>query len=149
MYLALRKRQAFKYNWECRKHFITEDQRETVDFGDGQKNIYALEGAQALVREGKRVKLAVHEFRKGRAIYISGLPYSFANNRLLYRSVLWSAHKEDQLHRWYSTNYNEEVHPYVGNGNNTYEPQKTVICRVDGSCFEKKLEASEIIWYEI
>lgn len=46
--------------------------------------------------------------------------------------VLWSSHDEDNLHRWFSENYNVEVHAYVKNGkysvvNNTYEPQDTVI----------------------
>ena len=36
-----------KYNWECAEHFITKDQTEDIDFGENQKNIYALEGTQA------------------------------------------------------------------------------------------------------
>ncbi len=99
-----------KYNWECAEHFITKDQTEDIDFGENQKNIYALEGTQVLVQKDHRVNLAVHEFGKGRAVYMSGLPYSFANNRLLYRSILWSTHDEENLLRWYSTNYNVEVH---------------------------------------
>ena len=95
-----------KYNWECAEHFITKDQTEDIDFGENQKNIYALEGTQVLVQKDHRVNLAVHEFGKGRAVYMSGLPYSFANNRLLYRSILWSTHDEENLLRWYSTNYN-------------------------------------------
>ena len=105
-----------KYNWECAEHFITKDQTEDIDFGENQKNIYALEGTQVLVQKDHRVNLAVHEFGKGRAVYMSGLPYSFANNRLLYRSILWSTHDEENLLRWYSTNYNVEVHAYVENG---------------------------------
>lgn len=143
-----------KYNWECAEHFITKDQTEDIDFGENQKNIYALEGTQVLVQKDHRVNLAVHEFGKGRAVYMSGLPYSFANNRLLYRSILWSTHDEENLLRWYSTNYNVEVHAYVENGkycvvNNTYEPQETIIYRGDGSSFDLQMKANEIIWYEI
>ncbi len=143
-----------KYNWECAEHFITKDQTEDIDFGENQKNIYALEGTQVLVQKDHRVNLAVHEFGKGRAVYMSGLPYSFANNRLLYRSILWSTHDEENLLRWYSTNYNVEVHAYVENGkycvvNNTYEPQETTIYRGDGSSFDLQMKANEIIWYEI
>lgn len=143
-----------KYNWENHPHFITEDCQGEIDFGEGQKNIYALEGTQILVQREKEVQLAVNCFGKGRAVYISGLPYSFENSRLLYRAILWSSHEEENLHRWFSTNYNVEVHAYIKNGkycvvNNTYEPQETVIYRGDGSSFGLQLEANEIRWYQI
>lgn len=78
-----------KYNWENHKHFIMEDSGEVIDFGEGKKNMFALEGTQVLVQREKEVQLAVNEFGKGRAVYISGLPYSFENSRMLYRSILW------------------------------------------------------------
>ena len=143
-----------KYNWDCKSHFITEDCEDTVDFGDNQKNMYALEGTKVLCETGKRVQLAVNEFGAGRAVYISGLPYSFKNSRLLHRAVMWSAHDEDNLKRWFSSNCNVEVHAYVENGkycvvNNTYEPQETVVYRGDGSSYSLRLGANEIVWYEI
>ncbi len=143
-----------KYNWENHTHFITEDCEGDIDFGEGQKNIYALEGTRILVQKEKEVQLAVNSFGAGRAVYISGLPYSFKNSRLLYRAILWSSHEEENLYRWFSTNYNVEVHAYIKNGkycvvNNTYEPQETVIYRGDGSSFELKLEANEIRWYQV
>lgn len=93
-----------KYNWDEHEHFILEDSEE-VDFGEGKKNIYALPSATILVQKEKEVQMAVNEFGKGRAVYISGLPYSFENSRVLYRAVLWSTHSEDELNRWFSTNY--------------------------------------------
>ena len=45
-----------------------------------------------------------------------GLPYSFENSRMLYRSILWSSHDEEHLYKWFSSNYNVEVHAYVENG---------------------------------
>lgn len=143
-----------KYNWENHSHFITEDAGGTIDFGEGKKNIYALEGSTILVQNEKEVQLAVNEFGKGRSVYISGLPYSFENSRLLYRSILWSTHDEENLHSWFSSNYNAEVHAYIESGkycvvNNTYEPLDTVIYRGDSSSFELHLDANEIKWYEI
>ncbi len=143
-----------KYNWEEHSHFIKEDCTKEIDFGEGQKNIYALEGAKILVHHGKEVQMAVNEFGKGRSVYISGLPYSFENSRILYRSILWASHGEGRLHEWFSTNFNVEVHAYVENGkycvvNNTYEPQKTTVYKGDGTGFEVELGANEIIWYEI
>ena len=98
--------------------------------------------------------VAVHDFGKGRAVYISGVPYSFANSRTLYRAILWSAHSEEELHTWFSSNYNVEVHAYVKNGkycvvNNTYEPQDTTVYTTGGSSFALHLDANEIKWYEI
>lgn len=143
-----------KYNWDAHSHFITEDCAEEVNFGEGKKSIYALEGTHIVVQKDKEVQLAVNDYGSGRAVYISGLPYTFENNRLLYRAVLWSSHSEQDLNTWFSTNYNVEVHAYVKNGkycvvNNTYEPQKTTVYRGDGSSFELSMEANEIKWYKI
>ena len=144
-----------KYNWEEHPdHFILQDADRPIDFGEGKRNIYALEGTEVLVQRNKEVQMATHDFGKGRAVYISGVPYSFANSRTLYRAILWSAHSEEELHTWFSSNYNVEVHAYVKNGkycvvNNTYEPQDTTVYTTDGSSFALHLDANEIKWYEI
>ena len=143
-----------KYNWESHSHFITQDVKGEVDFGEGKKNIYALEGTTILVEREKEVQLAVNGFGKGRAVYISGLPYSFENSRLLHRAILWSSGDEENLCRWFSANYNVDVHAYPESGkycvvNNTYEPQSTVVYKGDGSSFALDLEANQIVWYEI
>lgn len=155
-----------RYNTEeHRDHFILEDTNNgNVDFGEGKKNIVALDKTTVLVqnaselpfavRHAEEVQMAVKEFGKGRGVYISGLPYSFENSRVLYRTVLWSANSENELHKWYSTNYNVEVHAYVKNKkycvvNNTYEPQDTTVYVGDGSSFELHLDSNEIKWYQI
>ena len=143
-----------KYNWEeHRDHFILEDVTGEVDFGEGKKNIYALEGTTILVQREKEVQLAVKNCGKGRGVYISGLPYSFQNSRLLYRAILWAAHGEEALTKWFSTNYHVEVHAFPKNGkycvvNNTYEPQVTTIF-TDRDSFELHLDSNEIRWYQI
>ncbi len=144
-----------KYNWdEHPGHFILADCGGEPDFGEGQKNMYALEGTEILVQHEKEVQMAVNTYGAGRAVYISGLPYSFSNSRVLHRAILWSSHGEDELHTWFSSNCNVEVHAYPKNGkycvvNNTYEPQSTTVYRGDGSSFELDLEANEIRWYEL
>ncbi len=117
-----------KYNWEeHRDHFILADCPEhTVDFGEGKKSIYALEDAQVLVQQDKEVQMAVHSYGQGRGVYISGLPYSFVNNRVLHRAILWASHSEEQLHTWFSENCNVEVHAYVKNLGLPYGPPRTV-----------------------
>ncbi len=143
-----------KYNWDEKEHFILEDVTGEIDFGEGKKNIYALEGTDILVQREKEVQLAVNSFGNGRSVYISGLKYSFENSRLLYRAIMWSAGAESELKKWFSSNCNVEVHAYLNSGkfcvvNNTYEPQSTVVYKGDGSSFELDMEANQIIWYTI
>ena len=143
-----------KYNWETHNHFITEDVKGEIDFGESNKYIYALENTEVLAAEDRKVHLAVNSFGKGRSVYISGLPYSFENSRLLYRAILWCAGDEGSIHKWFSSNCNVEVHAYVENGkycvvNNTYEPQSTTVYKGDGTSFDLNMEANQIIWYEI
>ena len=144
-----------KYNWEAHpEHFILQDACGDVDFGEGKKNIYALPDTQILIQREKEVQLAVHSFGSGRCVYISGLPYSFANSRLLHRAVLWSAGAEAELHTWFSSNFNTEVHAFPENGkycvvNNTYVPQTSEIYTTDGKHFTAELAANEIRWYAV
>ena len=150
-----------KYNWEeHRDHFILEDCDGEVDFGEGKKNMYALPDAEILVQREKEVQMAVNEYGNGRSVYLSGLPYSFENSRILHRAVLWSSHSEDKLKQWFSDNYNVDVHAYVkceSNTfarkfcvvNNTYEAQRTVVYKGDGESFALELKANEIRWYAI
>ena len=144
-----------KYNWDVKEnHFILQDIVSKPDFGASKKYIYALDNTDVLYRNDLNVELAVNDFGKGRACYISGLPYSFENARLLHRVIMYITHDEDNLYKWYSTNVNVDVHAYVENKkycvvNNTYEPQKTTVYKGDGTFFEIDLKENEIIWYEI
>ena len=144
-----------KYNWtEHRDHFILADAGGEVDFGEGKKNMYALEGAQILIQRDRQVQMAVNRFGAGRGVYISGLPYSLTNARLLHRAILWSCGAEGELERWFSANVNVDVHAYEATGrfcvvNNTDEAQHTTVYRGDGSAFDQDLAAGEIRWYDI
>lgn len=143
-----------KYNWEEHPHFITEDCKGEINFGEGAKNIYALDGTTVIKHLDKEVQLAARDFGKGRGVYISGLPYSFENSRILYRAVIWASNDEENLRKWFSTNYNVEVHAYVKNGkycvvNNTYEPQDTTVYVGDGTSFDVHMDANEIKWYTL
>ncbi|MCI6574406.1 MAG: 1,3-beta-galactosyl-N-acetylhexosamine phosphorylase [Actinomycetaceae bacterium] len=153
-----------KYNWQAHpEHFILADVDlagvddaavTAMDFGEGEKGIYALPGADILVEREHEVQMAVNEYGDGRGVYISGLPYSPQNARVLLRAVLWAAHSEPMLHEWFSTNVDVDVHAYVANGkycvvNNTYEPVSTTVYRGDGSSFDLNLAANEIRWFAI
>ena len=143
-----------KYNWdEHPDHFILADVGGEVDFGEGKKSMYALPEAEILIQRDREVQLAVNGFGRGRAVYISGLPYSFQNSRLLHRAVLWASHGEGELHKWFSYNANAEVHAYPDSGrycvvNNTYEPQETTVY-TDRDNFPLSLTANEIRWFDM
>ena len=143
-----------KYNWEEHPdHFLLADCQGPVDFGEGKKGMYALPGAEILVQRDKEVQLAVNSFGSGRAVYLSGLPYSFENSRLLHRAVLWSAHGEAELEKWFSSNCNVEVHAFLQSGkycvvNNTYVPQSTTVYTGSGS-FPLELGANDIRWFAV
>lgn len=142
-----------KYNWETHSHFITEDSGEEIQFGEGMKNIYALPDAKILRSIGQDVQMAVHEFGKGRSVYLSGIPYSFENSRMLYRAIFWAAGREQEMKKWYSDNFNVEVNYYPATGkycvvHNTYEPQETVIYNGEGKAEAMSLKANDILWFE-
>ena len=66
-----------KYNWdEHPGHFILADCREAGGFRRGQEEHLRAAGHRDPGAAGKEVQMAVNEFGR-RAVYISGLPYSF------------------------------------------------------------------------
>lgn len=142
-----------KYNWKVHSHFITEECTGKINFGEGMKNIYALPNAQVIYKENEDVLMAVNSFGKGRSVYISGLPYSFENSRLLYRAIFWAAGMEQDIKKWYSSNAFVEVNYYPATNkycivNNTYEPQSTTIYDGHGNARDMQLKANDILWFE-
>ena len=144
-----------KYNWEGHPdHFILADCKGEVDFGEGKKSVYALPETEILIQREKEVQLAVNEFGRGRSVYISGLPYSLENSRLLLRAVLWASHGENALTKWFSSNYNVDVHAFPKNKkycvvNNIYEQQDTTVFTENGDSFELSLSPNEIKWFSL
>lgn len=151
-----------KYNLTERDNgFLTADLAGRAEYGEGMKNIYALEGTQVLdirfdaghergVNTGE-VKMAVNSYGKGRAFYAAGLPYSFENARLLYRALLYTAGKEEQLHRAFSTNVNTDCGYYADTdmyavSNNSPLAQRTDVYDVGGRKISIELRGGELVW---
>lgn len=149
-----------KYNIEKKAHFIT-DTIKSFDYGEGMKNIYALKGTDVLdiefsdrfvrnVNVGE-VKLAANEYGKGRGVYIAGLPYTPENARLLLRAMFWSAHKEADMEKAYSSNVVTDCTYYPESGkyaiiNNTDVDQATTFYDVHGNKTDLVIPANEILW---
>lgn len=138
-------------------HFITADLGEeaVIDFGEPVPNTYPISEDTVLIRaEDGQVQLAANDFGKGRGVYISGLPYSAANARLLERILFFAANKENQYALWSSSNPNCEVAEFVAAQrycviNNTENPQSTVVNLPGGRQEEFNLPGSGIAWRNI
>ncbi len=135
-------------------HFLLEDASEPVNFGEGKKGVYALEGTQVLIKRDGDVQLSVNDAGRGRAVYVSGLPYSPQNARLLHRAVMWASHAEEELRCWFSENPAVDVHAYEGSRkycvvNNSAEAQSTTVYRGDGSSFPLALTPGGIEWFDM
>lgn len=150
-----------KYNVQKQSHFITEDVQGEIDYGEGMKNIYALEGAQVLdiafsdrfrrsVNVGE-VLLAANEYGKGRGVYVAGLPYSAQNARLLYRAMFWAAHKEGEMQRVFSSDPQTECTYYPEADryaivNNAQTAVQTYFYDKDGKSELLTLQPHQILW---
>lgn len=147
-----------KYNIVKVNHEITDGLGE-IDYGEDKKNIYALKGTKVLdIRFSDRfkrsvnvgeVKIAVNEYGKGRSFYITGIPYSPANARLLYKAMVWTAGKD--LDVAYSTNVFTDCNYYPASGkyaivNNSDKPQKTDFYDLSGKKTTLDLKPMEIRW---
>lgn len=135
------------------RHFLTENMTR-YDFGEGQKNIYAIDGDTTILHyENGTVNLAVKEIGAGRSVYISGLPYCAENADLLLRSIHFAAHKEAMLKQWYSDDVNVEVHYYPKAGksaviNNSSEERTATVFDGAGVPCRLTLAGGEIVWRE-
>lgn len=150
-----------KYNIQKKEHFITEDLISEMDYGEGKKNIYALDGTDVLdIRFSPRferkvnvgeVFMATNTFGEGRSVYLAGLPYSSQNARVLYRSILWASHKEEKIHVCFSTNMETEVHYYPESKqyavvNNSTKDVQTSFFDKNGKKRNLSLSGGEIRW---
>ncbi len=150
-----------KYNIEKKAHFITEDIKGEIDYGEGTKNIYALPKTDVLdikfsdrfvrkVNVGE-VNLAANEYVHGRGVYIAGLPYSVQNARLLYRAIFWAASKEADMYKAFSANPYVECNYYPESKkyalvNNTDKEQNTVFYDIEGKEKSITVGINQIIW---
>lgn len=149
-----------KYNIEkVPGHFILEGIEGNPWYGEDKKSIYALEGTDVLdidfspladrkVNVGE-VKMAVNSYGKGRSFYMAGMPYSAQNTRILYRALLWCAHREEYAAKMFSTNIFTECHVYGKEYaliNNSDSVQETLFYASDGKSRSLRLQPYEIRW---
>ncbi|GAB6168895.1 1,3-beta-galactosyl-N-acetylhexosamine phosphorylase [Clostridium carnis] len=140
---------------ELDKHFIIEDVSEELDFGEGQKNIYAIKESTEIIRnDNGDLLMSANRYGKGRTVYIAGLPYSPQNTRILTRACFYAASKENDMKKWYSDNVYCEVSAYLESNkyavvNNSNEKQITNFYDGLGNVSKIELEPAEIKWMYI
>ncbi|KFI68659.1 1,3-beta-galactosyl-N-acetylhexosamine phosphorylase [Bifidobacterium magnum] len=135
-------------------HFITADVREgeTIDFGEAVANTYPInERVTLLSAQDGEVQLAVNDYGEGRGVYISGLPYSAANARLLERALFYASRRERDYAPFSSSNPECEVARFPQTGwycvvNNTDRAQSTNVRTGEGSVQHFDLEPNGIVW---
>lgn len=143
------------YTQAQEEHFINCDRSEPYDFGESMKNVYALsEETEILEYSDGEVHAAAHPYGEGYGVYLAGLPYSYANTRLLMRALYYAAGKTDRYQIWYAGNQNCEVNAYPDTGrfavqNNSMEEQRTLVYDGEGRAEEYVLGPGEIFWKEI
>ena len=120
-----------KYNELNREHFILEDVKGEVDFGEGKSRIYAQgEHYQILNMDGQYSRLVVNAYGQGRSVYFSGLPYSPQNCPILLRAIYYAAHREEEMKKYYVSDVETEIAVFEKTGmlaviNNTQEAKET------------------------
>lgn len=143
-----------KYNELNRAHFILEDVKGEIDFGEGKSRIYAQgEHYQILDMDGKYSRLVVNEYGQGRSVYFAGLPYSPQNCRILSRAIHYAAHREEEMKRCYVSDVETEVAVFEKTGmiaviNNTKVPKETDLY-IEGTLRERlSLSPMELRWVQ-
>ncbi len=137
------------------KHFITDDNFTSFDFGIDNTYVFATSESTQVLKtkdDGLHIHMAANDFGAGRGVYIAGLPYSLENSRLLHRALFWAAGKEDELNKWFSSNLNTDCASYPETGNfavvnNVDTNQKTTIYDGQGQKTEIKLKPNEMKWF--
>lgn len=147
-----------KYNElspKYRDHFILEDIKGEIDFGEGKNRIYA-QGAnyEILDMDGEYSRLIVNSYGKGRSVYFTGLPYSPQNCRILLRAIYYAAHREEEMKKYYVTNVETEVAAFEKAGrvaviNNSKEDQMTDLYIRGSLKCSLDMKAMEMVWVEI
>lgn len=133
-------------------HFITSEFTSPLDFGETITNTFPISQETAVLRaHNGEVQLAANDYGAGRGVYLSGLPYSATNARLLERILFWVAGAEEHYATWSSSNPDCEVAYFPATScyavvNNTGEAQATTVSLPNGQSVDVELEGSGILW---
>jgi beta-D-galactosyl-(1->4)-L-rhamnose phosphorylase len=94
-----------KYSAPTEKHFIMHDLEGDIDFGNDIDKVFVVDKDTKVLaaREGSP-KIAVHNFKRGKSIYLSGYKFTPANTRFLHRALYWAAGRDGDFGPWICSN---------------------------------------------
>lgn len=128
----------YRYTVASEPHFLTADLAEPLNIGAGVDGIHVFgPDTTVLAERAGTPALAVHAMGKGRAVYLQGFTFTYANTRLLHRALYWAAGREATWSVWNTANVCTECAWFPKARrlvviNNAGEPQKTVVTLGDG-----------------
>ncbi len=97
-----------EYNY-VDSHFILSDIKQFLNFDNNKSFVYPIDNkVEILHSTGMHINISANSYKAGRSVYLSSLPYSMVNSRLLLRAILWSAGKESVLYDFFSDNFNTD-----------------------------------------
>ena len=140
-------------------HFIKEDLIEDIDYANTINNIYAFNDTTVLDARcytgelgtnNSHIKMATSDYLKGRSFYSTGFKCNSVSSRLMYRALLYVAHKEDELYKAYSSNVYTECHYYPSSKkyvivNNSDALQNTIFYDINGNKKDYQVEPNGLI----
>ncbi|MCE1197015.1 D-galactosyl-beta-1-4-L-rhamnose phosphorylase, partial [bacterium] len=91
-----------KYAIPAEGHFITADFDQGIPaFPRDTDGIYITDAATRVLADRKgSPQIAVHNYGKGGAVYLSGFDTSHSCHRLLHRAIFWAAGCQDSYSAW-------------------------------------------------
>ena len=98
-----------------------------------------------LVDKDGSVRIAVHSFKKGRAIYLSGYKFTPQNTRLLHRALYWAADCQSDFGPWTCSNIHTECAYYPKSKklvviNSSDKHQETKVFDSNGNSIDVSME---------
>jgi len=145
------------------KHWIVNDiDMSKVKFGEQGLGVYPVNADVIAASDsvfnpttclltGGNVYLSANTYGKGRSVYINSLLDSPEAFRLIYKSLLWVASKEDLYNKAFSSNVNTDCYYYdklksYAILNSGDENAITTFYDIDGKSKEVTVKAHDILW---
>jgi beta-D-galactosyl-(1->4)-L-rhamnose phosphorylase len=102
-----------KYAQAGPEHFILQDSKGDIDFGNDIDNVFVVDKeAEVLAEKDGSPRITVHNFKRGRSIYLSGYKFTPQNTRLLHRALFWTASREGDFGPWTCSNIHTDCAYY-------------------------------------
>jgi 1,3-beta-galactosyl-N-acetylhexosamine phosphorylase len=136
-------------------HFITRTIGENLDMGVDKSYVYPIDSDVKVLSasDDGHIRMSVNHYGRGRAVYLSSLPYNNINSRLLLRALMWASNQEHRINDWLSSNPQVECAYFpetknVAVANTSFTHQKTIISNDNNSAAEFALDPCRIEWFE-